>query len=62
MKWVDGSKTCSRESVAKGLAKGLYNVNERTGWFLTPLKFYFDPMPRACICRVLPQQIAFLSQ
>ena len=38
MKWVGESKTCSRESVAKGLAKGCYNLNKSSGWFLTPLK------------------------
>ena len=37
MKWVGESKTCSRESVAKGLAKGCYNLNKSSGWFLTPL-------------------------
>ena len=38
MKWVGESKTCSRESIAKGLAKGSYNLNKSSGWFLTPLK------------------------
>ena len=37
MKWVGESKTCSRESVAKGLAKGCYNLNKSSEWFLPPL-------------------------
>ena len=43
MKWAGESKTCSRESVAKGLAKGCYNLNESSGWFLTPLKSFRTP-------------------
>ena len=37
MKWVGESKACSRESVAKGLAKGCYNLNKSSEWFLPPL-------------------------
>ena len=37
MKWVSESKACSRESVVKGLAKGFYNLNNSSEWFLTPL-------------------------
>ena len=55
MKWVGESKTCSRESVAKGLAKGCYNLNKSSGWFLTPLNSLY----KYCV-PFAPSTVAFL--